>query len=99
MKTAAAVVKALSRPASQKSEAWSKGDPESGSRKPSTVEEIAKMKAVKAKKDRDELEAILEEELETDNFKGPEPVGCWTRFVNAVSSKLLKYDTFYRSRQ
>ena len=32
------------------------------------------------------LEAILEEELEVDNFKGPEPVGCWESFIKGISS-------------
>ena len=32
------------------------------------------------------MEAILEEELEVDNFKGPEPIGCWKSFINGVSS-------------
>ena len=30
------------------------------------------------------MEAILEEELEVDNFKGPEPVGCWESFIKVV---------------
>jgi hypothetical protein len=85
MRSAAAVVAALSRPASQKSGAWSKEDPEAGQ----TAEQEAakKKKAAKRKKKKAELEAILEEEMEDDKAGGPEPIGCWTKVTSTISSK------------
>ena len=72
MKSAAAIVKALSRPTSQKSGAWSTKDPEKGGK---TAEEVAKEKEMKMQKKKNQLEALLEEELDEDKGKGPEPIG------------------------
>ena len=83
MKSAAAIVRALSRPSSQKSGAWNK-DPEKGK----TPEELAKEKEMKMQKKKNQLEAMLEEELDEDKGKGPEPVGCWSRITTTIMSKL-----------
>ena len=79
MKSAAAIVAALSRPASQKSGAWSKDDPEAGNR----VEDSAKSRNTKKPST---LEDILEEELAADEYKGQEHVGCWTRITSTLGS-------------
>ena len=64
--------------------AWSKSDPEKGIRSAEDEEKEKKRKALQNEKST--LEAILEEELEVDNFKGPEPVGCWESFIKGISS-------------
>ncbi len=74
----------ISRPASSE-EAWSKEDPEAGV-KSSKSRKASEAKAIKKRKQQDELEAILAEELEDDKFKGTEPEGCWRRFVDGISS-------------
>ena len=85
MKSAAAIVAALSRPASQKSGAWSKDDdPEAGKR----VEDSAKSRNSNTKKP-STLEDILEEELAADEYKGQEHVGCWTRITSTLGSTYL----------
>ena len=82
MKSAAAIVAALSRPASQKSGAWSKDDdPEAGGKR---VEDSAK--STKSAKKGSTLEDILEEELAADEYKGQEHVGCWTRITSTLGS-------------
>ena len=80
MKSAAALVKALSRPTSQKSGAWSTKDPEKGK----SAEEVAKEKEMKLQKKKNQLEALLEEELDEDKGKGPEPVGCWSKITTTI---------------
>ena len=64
--------------------AWSKSDLEKGIRSAEDEEKEKKRKALQNEKST--LEAILEEELEVDNFKGPEPVGCWESFIKGISS-------------
>ena len=64
--------------------AWSKSDPEKGIRSAEDEEKEKRRKALQNEKST--LEAILEEELEVDNFKGPEPVGCWESFIKGISS-------------
>ena len=84
MKSAAAIVAALSRPASQKSGAWSKDDdPEAGKR----VEDSAKSR--NSTKKPSTLEDILEEELAADEYKGQEHVGCWTRITSTLGSTYM----------
>ena len=79
MQSAAAIIKALSRPNSQKSGAWSTNqDPEKG------MEEKAKEKEMKMQKKKNQLEALLEEELDEDKGKGPEPVGCWSKITGTI---------------
>ena len=80
MKSAAAIVAALSRPASQKSGAWSKEDPEIGKR-----DETAK--SHKSNKKKDTLEDILEEELAADEYKGKEHIGCWTKITSTLGGR------------
>ena len=84
MKSAAAIVRALSRPSSQKSGAWKSKDVEKGK----SPEEIEKEKEMKKQKKQNQLEAMLEEELDEDKGKGPEPVGCWSRITTTIMSKL-----------
>ncbi len=94
MKSAAAVVAALSRPASQKAGAWTKEDPEAAKEKApegkpeNEAEPEGKKKKRKAKT---ELEAIIEEEMEQDKQAGSqdEPQGCWVRLTKSISSKFV----------
>ena len=95
LKSASAVVAALSRPSSQKSGAWSKQDPEAGrAAKEQEIEEAKKL-AAKKKKKKDELGAMLEEAMEEEKAsKVPQPVGCWTKFIGTLSSKPNCCETF-----
>jgi len=88
MKSASAIVASLSRPSSQKSGAWSKEDPEAGRiAKEQEVEEAKKL-ALKKRKKKDEMDAILEEAMEEEKaVKGQQPVGCWSKFIETLSSK------------